>query len=143
MLKKERLIILHSIVLMLLFGYFTHETNLEFLSKNATFPQYVLVLVDLFSSKVYTYSIKSRKQIRQKLEQFFRSKRKGKKMKLQVDQDFQQVKIKDLNDLNNVDMFSTFLRGGKAFAAEQKIRELKTRIAKFNSQKPKITQKKK
>ena len=28
--------------------------NLEFLGKNATFPQYVLVIVDLFSSKVYT-----------------------------------------------------------------------------------------
>ena len=28
--------------------------NLEFLRKNATFPQYVLVLVDLFSSKTYT-----------------------------------------------------------------------------------------
>ena len=40
-------------------------------------------------------------------------------------------------------MFSTPLRGGKAFAAEQKIRELKTRIAKLNSQKLKITQKKK
>ena len=56
--------------------------NLEFLGKNATFPQYVLVLVDLFSSKVYTYPMKSRKQIRQKLEQFYRdvqSKRKGKK----------------------------------------------------------------
>ena len=35
--------------------------NLEFLGKNATFPQYVLVLVDLFSSKVYTYPMKSRK----------------------------------------------------------------------------------
>ena len=35
--------------------------NLEFLGKNATFPQYVLVTVDLFSSKVYTYSMKSRK----------------------------------------------------------------------------------
>ena len=108
--------------------------NLEFLVKNAAFPQYVLVLVDLFSSKVYTYPMKSRKQIRQKLEQFYRdvqSKRKGKKMKLQVDQEFQQVRIKDLNDLNNVEMFSTSLRGGKAFAAEQKIRELKTRIAKL------------
>ena len=52
-------------------------------------------------------------------------------MKLQVDQEFQQVRIKDLNDLNNVEMFSTSLRGGKAFAAEQKIRELKTRIAKL------------
>ena len=120
--------------------------NLEFLGKNATFPQYVfLVLVDLFSSKVYTYPIKSRKQIRQKLEQFYRdvrSKRKNKKMRLQVDQEFQQVKIKDLNDLNNVEMFSTFLRGGKAFAAEQKIRELKARIAKLFSQKLKMSQRK-
>ena len=56
--------------------------NLEFLGKNASFPQYVLVLVDLFSSKTYTYPMKSRKQIRQKLEQFYRdvrSKRKCKK----------------------------------------------------------------
>ena len=29
--------------------------NLEFLGKNATFPQYVLILVDLFSSKIYTF----------------------------------------------------------------------------------------
>ena len=119
--------------------------NLEFLGKNATFPQYVLVLVDLFSSKTYTYPMKSRKQIRQKLEEFYRdvrSKRKGKKMKLQVNQEFQQVKIKDLNDLNNIEMFSTSLRGGKAFAAEQKIRELKTRIAKLLGQKLKISPKK-
>ena len=32
--------------------------NLEFLGKNATFPQHVLVLVDLFSSKIYTYPMK-------------------------------------------------------------------------------------
>ena len=111
--------------------------NLEFLGKNSTFAQYVLDLVDLFSSKIYTYPMKSRKQIRQKLEQFYddvKSKRKGKKMKLQVNQGFKQVKIKDLNDLNNVEMFSTSLRGGKAFAAEQKIRELKARISKLNVQ---------
>ena len=119
--------------------------NLEFLGKNATFPQYVLVLVDLFSSKVYTYPMRSRKQIRQRLEQFYEeieSKRKGKKMKLQVDQEFQQVRIKDLNRKINVEMFSTSLRGGKAFAAEQKIRELKTRISKLKGQKLKITPKK-
>ena len=93
--------------------------NLEFLGKNTSFPQYVLVLVDLFSSKIYTYPMKSRKQIRQKLEQFYRdvkSKRRGKTMKLQVDQEFQQVKIQDLNDLNNVKIFSASLRGRKAFA---------------------------
>ena len=119
--------------------------HLEFLGKNATFPQNVLDLVDLFSSKVYTYPMKSRKQIRQKLEQFYRdvaNKRKDKKMRLQVNQEFQQVKIKDLNDLNNVHMFSTSLRGGKAFAAEQKIRELKPRISKLASQKLKISPKK-
>ena len=56
--------------------------NLEFLGKNAAFFQYVLVSVDLFTSKIYTYSMKSRKQIRLQLEQFYRdvkSKRKGKK----------------------------------------------------------------
>ena len=65
--------------------------NLEFLGKNATFPQYVLVLVDLFSSKVYTYPMKSRKQIRQKLEQFYRdvqSKRKGKKLNYKLTKNF-------------------------------------------------------
>ena len=55
--------------------------NLEFLGKNATFSQYVLVIVDLFSSKIYTYSMKSREQILQKLKLFYndvRHKRKGK-----------------------------------------------------------------
>ena len=119
--------------------------NLEFLRKNATFPQHVLVLVDLFSSKIYTFLMRSRKQIRQRLEQFYeevKRKRKGKKMKLQVNQEFQQVRIKDLNKQNNVEMFSTSLRGGKAFAAGQKIRELKARISKLKGQKLKISQKK-
>ena len=119
--------------------------NLEFLGKSAMFPGYVLVLVDLFSSKIYTYPMKSRKQVRQKLEQFYqdvKEKRKGKKMRLLVDQEFQQLKINELNKQNNVQMFTTSLRGGKAFAAEQKIRELKTRIAKLRSQKLKLTPKK-
>ena len=106
--------------------------NLEFLGKNATFPQYVLVIVDLFSSTIYTYPMKSGKQILQK-------QRKSKRMTLQVDNEFQQVKIKNLNDINNVEMFTSAVKGGKAFAGEQKIRELKTRIAKINVQKLKIS----
>ena len=39
-------------------------------------------------------------------------------MRLQVDNEFQQ--IKNLNDENNVDMFTSSVRGGKAFAAEKK-----------------------
>ena len=68
-----------------------------------------------------------------------RSKAKNKRMRLQVDNKFQQVKIKDLNDENNVGMFTSSVRGGKAFTAEQKIRELKTRISKLNAQKLNIT----
>ena len=60
-------------------------------------------------------------------------------MRLQVDNEFQQVKIKDLNNENNAETFTSSVRGGKAFAAEQKIRELKTRIAKINPQKLKIS----
>ena len=56
--------------------------NLEFLGSNATFPRYVLVVVDLFSSKVYTYTMKSRKQIKQKWNNFIkRSKTKEKENK--------------------------------------------------------------
>ena len=47
-------------------------------------------------------------------------------------------KNKNLNDMNNVKMFTASVCGGKAFAAEQKIRELKTRISKLNAQKLKI-----
>ena len=86
--------------------------------------------------------MKSRKQILQKLKLFYndvRNKRTGKRMRLQVDNEFEQVKNKDLNDENNVEMFTTAVRGGKAFAAEQKIRELKTRISKLNAQKLKIS----
>ena len=60
-------------------------------------------------------------------------------MRLQVDNEFQQVKFKDLNYKNNVEMFTTSVTGGKAFAAEQKISELKTRISKLNAQKLKLS----
>ena len=43
-----------------------------------------------------------------------------------------------MNDENNVEMFTSSVRGGKAFATEQKKRKLKTRISKLNAQKLKI-----
>ena len=65
----------------------------------------------------------------QKMEFFYQKieqKRNQKeKMRLQVDLEFQQNEIKKLNQKYNVEMFSTKIRGGKAFAAEQKIREFK------------------
>ena len=110
--------------------------NLEFLGKSATTPNQALLIVDLYSSKVYVYPMRSRKKILQRLEQFYKevqNKRKNKNMWLQVNNEFQQVKIKDLNDKYNVTMFTTSFRDGKLFAAEQKTRELKSRIVKLKA----------
>ena len=99
--------------------------------------KYILPLVDLYSSKIYVYPMHSRKQILEKMKLFqdeIKNKRKNKTMRLQVDNEFQEVKIKDLNDQNNGEMFTTSVCGGKAFAAEKKIRELKTRTSKLNVQ---------
>ena len=52
-------------------------------------------------------------------------------MRLQVDLEFQKNNIKGLNKKYNVEMFSSKVRGGKAFAAEQKIRELKKRVSRL------------
>ena len=52
------------------------------------------------------------------------------KMRLQTDQEFKQRNIEELNKKFDVEMYSTHLRGGKAFAAEQKIRELKKTFIK-------------
>ena len=68
------------------------------------------MVVDLYSSKVYAYPMRSRKQILQKMKLFYdevKGKRKNKRMSFQVDNEFQQVKIKDLNDKNNVEMFTS------------------------------------
>ena len=71
--------------------------------------------------------MRSRKQKAKKLEQFYvdvQNKRKNKNMRLQVDNEFQQVKIQDLNDKFNFTMFTTSVRG-KAFVAESKREFLK------------------
>ena len=55
--------------------------NLEFLGKNATITRYVLLVVDLYSLKIYFFPMRSRKQILQKMKLFYdeiKSKRKKK-----------------------------------------------------------------
>ena len=50
------------------------------------------------------------------------------KMRLQTDQEFKQRNIEEPNKQFNVEAYSRYLRGGKAVAEEQKIRELKKNI---------------
>ena len=102
---------------------------LQFFAKSAVDLKYALLCVDLFSSKVYVYTMRTKNNLPKKMEEFYREidvKRvQNEKMRLQVDLEFQQNKIKARNQKYNVEMFSSKNRGGKAYAAEQKIREFK------------------
>ena len=80
--------------------------------------------------------MKSRKSIANKMEISYKEveeKRKGKKTRLQTDQELKQKKIFELNKKYNVGMFSTGVRGGKTFAADQKLKELKKRIFRLKA----------
>ena len=94
--------------------------DIRFLAKSAVDPKYCLLLVDLFTSKIYVYPMKNRSLLAKKLGLFYndiQSKRIG-TMRLQTDLEFNQNKIKQLNKKFDVDLFHTKVRGGKGFAAE-------------------------
>ena len=99
----------------------------RFLAKSVVDPKYCLLLVDLFTSKVYIYPMKSRNLLAKKMKLFYedvKNKRTG-RMRVQTDSEFKQNEILKLNDEFNVEMFHTRLWGGKAFAVEQKLRQFK------------------
>ena len=102
---------------------------LQFFGKSAVDPKYALLCVDLFTSKVYVYTLRTKNNLAKKLDEFYKeidNKRiTNEKMRLQVDLEFHQNKIKNLNKKYNVEMFTSKNRGGKAYVAEQKIREFK------------------
>ena len=70
--------------------------------------------------------MKSRKWILQKLILFYHDvrheKKKVKRMRLLVNKELEQVKIKDLNNKGNAEMFTSSIRCNKGFATEQKVR---------------------
>ena len=97
----------------------------------------VLLAVDLFTSKVYVYTIKSRNLLSNKLELLYRDIQQKRQqiveittMRLQTDLEFTQSEIEKINKKYNVEMFSSRVPGGKAYAAEQKIREFKKLLFK-------------
>ena len=102
---------------------------IQFFAKSAIDPKYALLCVDLFTSKLYVYTLRTKNNLPKKLEEFYKDidfkRTKNEKMRLQVDSEFQQNKIKKINQKYNVEMFTTKNRGGKAYVAEQKIREFK------------------
>ena len=101
--------------------------DLRFLARSAIDPKYSLLVVDLITSKIYVYPMRNRSLLVKKLKLFYEDimqKRTG-RMRLQTDLEFKQNQIKKLNDEFDIKMFHTKVRGGKAFAAEQKIGQFK------------------
>ena len=85
--------------------------------------------------------MKKRNFLAKKMELFYKDIEKNTlgKIRLQIDQEFKHRNIEELNKKFKVKMYSTHLSGRKAFAAEQKVRELKKlllrskRIEKFKA----------
>ena len=71
--------------------------------------------------------MKKRNLLAKKMELFYKDIEENTlgKIRLQTDQEFKHRNIEQLNKKFKVKMYSTHLSGGKAFAAEQKVRELK------------------
>ena len=110
--------------------------DIRFFAKSAADPHYCLLFVDLFTQKIYTYPMEKRHLLSKKMTAFYdevSEKRKNTRFRLQTDLEFQQNEIKKLNKKYNVEMFSTKVRGGKAFAAEQKIKEFKKLLLKMKN----------
>ena len=75
--------------------------DIHFFSKSAVDPKYCLLVVDLFTSKVYVYTMKSRNLLSKKLELFYRDIQQKREqiaekatIRLQTDLEFAQNEIK-------------------------------------------------
>ena len=116
--------------------------DINYLKPNATEPKYILVVVDLFSSKVYLYPLKNKAKLIKGMQYFYSEIYEARSklgeggvpstLYLQVDQEFNRRDLQLLNIQNKVEMYNTKMNDGHAFGAEQKIRELKIILTKQN-----------
>ena len=86
-------------------------TDTRFFAKSALDSKYCLLLVDLFTSKIYVYPMKNRSLLAKKVCYEDINQKKARRMRLQADLEFKQNQIKKLNYEFNVDMFHT--KGGE------------------------------
>ena len=101
--------------------------DLRFLAKSPVDPKYCLLVVDLFTSKIYVYPMRNRSLLAKKLKLFYEDimqKRTG-RMRLQTDLEFKQNQIKKLNDEFDVKMFHTKVRGGRHLLQNKELDSLK------------------
>ena len=120
--------------------------DFNFTRPSVTDPNYVLVGVDLFTQKIFTYGFKDKSKLPiqykkllddiQNMRNFFHKydplNSKNTSIKIQTDEEFtRNNKISEYSELYNVNLFSTRINKGHANAAEQKIKLIKERMTVF------------
>lgn len=108
--------------------------DIRYLKVSGSEPKYLLLVVDLYSSKIYTYPMKDKASLAKKLLRFYDDINQKRKLdnliRIQTDMEFEQNEIKKLNKKCNIEMFSSKLNDGHAFAAEQKVRSVKELLSR-------------
>ena len=74
------------------------EPTLVFLARSAVHPKFCLLFGDLFTFKIYTYTMRKRNLLPKKMQLFYKDIEKTRlgKMRLQTDQEFKQWNIEKL-----------------------------------------------
>ena len=116
----------------------------KFTNPSASDPSYVLVCVDLFTQKIFTYGYRTKNLLPKALEKFLDDIENDrsffvkhdlhdyKYLRLQTDEEFtMNNKIKTLCEARKVNLYTTYINGGHASAAEQKIKLLKERMTAY------------
>ena len=114
--------------------------DISYLRPTAHEPKYVLVIVDVYSQRVYLYGLyktdKSIDAFKQFLENTKRIRNEDNvQVYVQTDEgtEFFNKSLLQLFKNNGVKLFTTSMNRGHAFMAEQKIRELKKKMTKLKS----------
>ena len=72
---------------------YSFDGSFQLLQAGIAYISFCFLFVDLFTSKIYTFPMKTGNLLAKKMEQFYKDipkKRNGKRMRLQTDQEFTQ-----------------------------------------------------
>ena len=108
--------------------------DLRYLKPHSNDSNYALVIVDVYSQRVYTYGIYRKSDTVRKMKDFFQTiKVRGIRMQVDLGGEFHNREMKQLFLANKSVLYSTKMNHGHAFYAEQKIREIKKYATKLKA----------
>ena len=119
--------------------------DIGYLRPTAHEAKYVLIIVDVYSQRVYLYPLYRKDKTIDAFKQFLQDtegvRDKGVQVYIQTDEgtEFFDRPLLRLFADNGIQLFTTKMNKGHAFMAEQKIRELKKKMTKLKSLTPKLS----